>query len=89
MLLPTLLLATHFFVGVTSYGAYLGATFPGCSNCRFNIRANIINAETTDEDGFGRGENDAYVTLYSVLVRIRVHIYTILSCKEFTYISAT
>ena len=47
-----------------------GATFPGCNNCKFNMRTKIIDAETKDKDGFFSGENDAYVTLYGVLVRI-------------------
>ena len=50
-----------------------GATFPGCSNCKFNLRTEIIDAITIDSDGLGRGENDAYVMLYGVLVRIRAY----------------
>lgn len=53
------------------------ATFPGCSNCKFNLRTEIIDAITIDSDGLGRGENDAYVMLYGVLVRNRAYTPTL------------
>ena len=62
-----------------------GATFPGCNDCKFNLRVKVISAVVKDEDQRpGKGVSDPYVTLYGVLVRVRIHIYMILSYKEFT-----